>query len=168
MKNLSLLIILIIFIAFFSCKKEKADSTEEMTQHSEESGGALPQFSDDYLVSIYETQELIKIDQNNREMRQRYCEQALQSSGSLFISMGIGRLYQPDGTPIPRHMAERAAKLDAMRWAGYGTHWIKEDFEPSFGKLQSTMTYQTEVINQAVVGDSIFVFIASKLPKTGF
>jgi hypothetical protein len=165
MKKLALLVSIVIFISFFSCQKEKADSTEEVTQHAEESGGALLQFSDDYLVSIYEAQELIKIDHDNREMRQRYCEQALQSSGSLFISMGIGRLHQPDGKPIPRHLAERAAKLDAMRWAGYGSHWIKEDFEPPFGKLQSTMTYQTEIINQAVVGDSIFVFIASRLPK---
>jgi hypothetical protein len=146
-----------------SCQKEKSDKVEEMTLTTEEGTSAETQYSNDYLVSIYEAQELIKIDQDNRQMRIRYCEKAYKPDKNLFISMGIGRLHQPDGTPIPQHLAERAAKLDAMRWAAYGAHWLKQDYEPSFGKIQASITQQTEFINKAKVGDSIFVFIGTQI-----
>jgi hypothetical protein len=122
----------------------------------------MTQFDDDYLVSIYEAQELIKIEQDRPELRKEYCEKAYHPDKGLFVTMGIARRKDPEtGRELPMQMVERAAQLDAMRWAGYGIHWLETNYEPPFGKIQTTLRQQTTVLDRANVGDSLFLFIAT-------
>ena len=159
-------------LLLFSCakEKEKEDSTslEKINQIAEEKGMAefaLPKLNNDYLVSIYEAQELIKMDQQDIDLRKRYCDKAYLNDYKIFITMGIAKLHNPeDGSAIPQHMVERAARLDAMRWVGYGEQWLKNNYQPDFGKLQTHSNYPIQMIDKAVVGDSLFVFLATKLP----
>ena len=129
------------------------------------SSAKVPDLSSDFLVSVYEKQELIKISQEDKELRQKYCDESYLKQEKLFISMGIGALRNPEtGQPVPQHLAERAATLDAKRWASYGELWLTNNYEPPFGKLTSTFNRTVTVINKAVVGDSLFVFVATSLP----
>jgi hypothetical protein len=164
---------LTILSGMLSCKKEKTESKEaseieEVEQAVEEkttSEFTLPELDNDYLVSVYETQELIKMDHDNIELRKKYCQMSYFKEHGVFVSMGIAKLYNPrDGSAIARQFVERAAKLDAIRWAMYGESWIKNNFEPSFGKIANATSHPTQIINTASVGDSLFVFLATKMP----
>jgi hypothetical protein len=167
MQKLNICLIMLLLFTFFSCRKKQAE-TETVTSKPDEtsaSAQSMPSFDNDYLVSIYEAQELIKIQQDDTDLRRTYCEKAYLPDKKLFISMGIARLHRPDnGAAIPDQMAERAARLDAIRWASYGREWLKNNYEPPFGKLTTSFQQDIEVINKAHVGDSLFVFAATRIP----
>jgi len=125
----------------------------------------IPDLSNDFLVSVYERQELIKISQEDKTLRKNYCDESYLEKQKLFISMGIGTLTNPEtGEPIPHNLAERAANIDARRWASYGEQWLTNNYEPPFGKLSRTFNRTVTVINKIVVGDSLFIFVATSLP----
>lgn len=167
MRAVVIFTVLLFISLFMACQKEKEKEkeTEQIIQGMEEqtASGTLPSFSNEYLVSVYESQELIKMEGNDPELRKSYCTLAYQKEQNLFISMGIARLHHPEtGQAIPQYLYERAAKLDAMRWAGYGEKWLRNNFEPPFGKLESVNTRPVEMINTAIVGDSLFVFVGTR------
>lgn len=129
------------------------------------SAAKIPDLSSDFLVSVYEKQELIKISQEDKELRKKYCDESYLKNEKLFISMGIGALKNPEtGQTVPEHQAERAANLDARRWASYGELWLTNNYEPPFGKLTRIFNRSVTVINKSVVGDSLFIFVATSLP----
>jgi len=167
MQKFNLYLIMLLLITIFSCK-QKQQETETLTSKPDETSATaqnLPSFDNDYLVAIYEAQELIKIKQDDADLRRTYCEKAYHPEQQIFISMGIARLHRPDtGAVIPDQMAERAARLDAIRWASYGREWLKNNYEPPFGKLTTSFQQDIEVINKAHVGDSLFVFAATRMP----
>ena len=161
-------ILMIIFITLFiACQKdkEKEKETEQIIQGMEEktASGTLPSFSNEYLASVYESQELIKIDGDNPDLRKKYCDQAYNKEQALFVSMGIARLHHPEtGQAIPQYLYERAARMDAMRWAGYGEKWLRNNYQPPFGKLEAVNARPVEVINTAIIGDSLFIFVGTR------
>ncbi len=156
-------------LLFWSCKSEKSAQVEEITITKNENSAAesfLTKLDNDYLVSIYEAQELIKIEQDDIELRRQYCTKAHLQDEGYFISMGIGARTHPEtGKAIPPSLIERAAKIDAMRWAAYGVYWLENNFQPSFGKIKAQMRQEVQIINRANVGDSLFVFVATRLDK---
>ncbi len=162
------LIFFILTTVFWACKSEKEVETEDIQQISGEassaSSNALPQLSDEAYVEIYEAQELIKIFGDDRSYRKSYCEKAYLKDRNLFISMGIGVLKNPQtGRPVPRSLAQRAALLDARRWSAYADKWMKNNFDPPFGTLESYINQPVITLNENIVGDSLFVFIATTM-----
>jgi hypothetical protein len=168
MKLLWGLFIILSLVIYIGCKGEKESETEELIQTPGETSSttspSMPQLSDDDYVSIYEAQEMIKIYPDDRSFREKYCQQAYLKDHHIFISMGIGRLTNPkNGRRIPQHLAERAAKLDAQRWSGYGEKWLKDNFDSPFGKLEHYSNKPVTVLNQSIIGDSLFVFVATTI-----
>jgi len=166
-KNFILLIFIWIFV---SCNKDKpADmEMEELSQEATELlqsfAERIPQVSDDFKVNIYELQEKIKIDPDNVELRKEYCDSAYSAEKMVMVTIGIARLTNPEtGEQITRSLVERSAKLDAMRWAMYGTNWLMFDYQPAFSEIKGEFTRKTEVIDKVVVGDSLFLYLASDL-----
>jgi hypothetical protein len=162
------LFLFIFALCFSACKSDQKGETEEMQQVSTEAssslGNALPQLSDDDYVEIYEAQELIKIYQDDKSYREAYCQKAYLRDRHQFVSMGIGLLRNPGtGRPIARSLAQRAALLDARRWSAYGETWLKNNFEPPFGSLESYINQPVMTLNESIVGDSLFVFIATQM-----
>jgi len=164
---LAILVSAIILLA--GCESKETEETESLTAKQTEQTGTtadIPKFDNDYLVSIYEAQELIKIEQTSLELRKKFCQQAYHPDKGLLVTMGIARRINPEsGQAIPVQMVERAAKLDAMRWAGYGIHWLESNYEPPFGQIQANINQQIRVIDRANVGDSLFIFIATNYQK---
>jgi hypothetical protein len=162
----SFLLLLVIFtLHLFGCKKEQQKQTEQIIQGTSEktASGTLPSFSNDYLVSVYEAQELIKMEEGNADLRKKYCTLAYNKEQQLFVSMGIARLHNPQtGQAIPQYLCDRVAKIDAIRWASYGETWLKNNYQPPFGKLETAATRPVEIINTAQVGDSLFVFVGTR------
>jgi len=160
------LILTVITLIVIGCQTEKTEEVEQLKQTADEAApgsSSLPALSDDYLVSIYEAQELIKIEQDNQQLREAYCQKAYFKDQGLFISMGIARKHNPEtGQPISPSLVERAAQIDAMRWASYGKQWLDNNFEPPFGHLDATYNHSIEIIDRANVGDSLFLFIATR------
>jgi hypothetical protein len=159
--------ILILFI-FFACEKQKTGEVEQMTTIAVETGNGsiaqIPKLNAEYLTSVYEMQELIKMGDQSLELRKNYCEHAYLKDNNVFISMGIGRMHNPkDGKKISQYYVEKAAQNDAIRWASYGEMWLKENYQPPFGKLDSYFNRKFQIINRAIVGDSLFLFIATKI-----
>jgi hypothetical protein len=166
MKTLNMIIL---FTLFWGCYDEKPKEATKLNTNTKNpvtlTASKIPNLSSDYLVSVYENQELIKISHENKDLRKLYCDQAFLEKENLFISMGIGSLKNPQtGESIPQHLAARVANLDARRWASYGEKWINNDYEPSFGKLKSNFKRTVTVIDEKVIGDSLFVFVATSLP----
>ena len=82
------------------------------------------------------------------------------------ITMGIARLTNPEtGESINRRMMERTAKIDATRWALYGTNWLMYDYQPTFTEIKGNFTRKTQVIDKVIVGDSLFLYLASDLSQ---
>ncbi len=168
MKLLWRLFIIIGLVIYIGCKSEKDSETEELIQTPSETSSttspSMPELSDDYYVSIYEAQEMIKIFPEDRSFREKYCQQAYLKDQHLFITMGIGRLTNPKtGRQIPQQMAERAATLDARRWSGYGEKWLKDDYDSPFGQLEHYSNRPLSILKQSIVGDSLFVFMATTI-----
>ena len=168
MKTLKFLVLIAILSLFFTCKKEKEAEVEELSQTANETSmgreSSLPKLSDDYLVSIYEAQELIKIEQDKIDLRKSFCDIAFLKDHNKIITMGIGRLHNPKtGKSISQNLVERAAKLDAIRWAGYGQLWLKNNYSTPYGQLEGNFNKQVEIVDKAVVGDSLFLFIATNI-----
>jgi hypothetical protein len=165
MKHLYLLFFCLLLLS--SCQKADEQIEEKQTGNTETGSVSqfnLPQVSNDHLVSIYETQELIKMEQANVDLRKKFCDLGYYEDHKVFISIGIGRLRNPaTGQPIPRHMSERAANIDAMRWASYGKKWLENNYKPAFGEIESFFNKPVEIIDKAVVGDSLFIFMATKI-----
>lgn len=160
---------IICLIVFPGCSKEKPKEAEDFDPRKLNTvaltSTKIPDLSSDYLVSVYEKQELIKISQENKELRKQYCDESFLEEHKLFISMGIGRLTNPEsGEAIPNSMAERVANIDARRWASYGELWLTNNYEPPFGKLSKNFKRTVTVINKSIVGDSLFIFVATSLP----
>jgi hypothetical protein len=169
MKSLIILSLGMCIALFSSCYDEKPREAKRLNTKIQNpvslTSSKIPDLSSDYLVTVYENQELIKISQDDKELRKKYCDQSHLEKQNLFITMGIGSLRNPEtGEPIPQHMAERVANLDARRWASYGEMWLNNNYEPSFGKLKSNFKRTVTIIDQTVIGDSLFIFVATSLP----
>ncbi len=166
MRYFSVLSLMIMLIFLIACKKEQEKQTEQMIQGTTEkgsSGGIAQSFSTEYLVSVYEAQELIKMEGDNPELRKKYCTISYHPEQQIFVSMGIARLHHPEtGQLIPRNLCEQAATIDAVRWASYGEKWLHNNYEPPFGKLAVQTTRPIEIINTAQVGDSLFIFVGTR------
>lgn len=162
------------FILIMSCGEKSdrqagdtATETDTLAVTAQESSPSrsfrVPDLSDDELVEIYEAQELIKIEQDKLDLRREYVTRAYRADYGVFVSMGIARTLNPEtGMPIPDHLALRAARIDAMRWALYGTTWLSNDYQPAFHTIQGNLNQRVEVLDTANVGDSLFLFIATK------
>jgi hypothetical protein len=160
-------ITVVCIVSLHGCKQEKEKQTEQIIQGTEEQTSSttttLPSFSDEYLTSVYESQELIKLDAVNADLRKKYCDLAYNKDQQIFVSMGIARLHNPEtGQAIPSYLYERAAKMDAVRWASYGETWLKNNYHPPFGKIEKSGTRPVEIINSVTVGDSLFLFAATR------
>jgi hypothetical protein len=169
MKSTINILLVISLIILFSCSDEEPREAQNIDNKNLNTvaltSAKIPDLSSDYLVSVYEKQELIKISQEDKELRKKYCDESFLGEHKLFISMGIGRLTNPKtGEAIPNNMAERAANIDARRWASYGEMWLKNNYEPKFGKLAKNFKRTVTVINKSIVGDSLFIFVATSLP----
>jgi hypothetical protein len=162
-----------LFILFFiSCKQEKpADiEVEEMSQTAQELSKSfaerIPEINNDFKVNIYELQERIKIDPENVDLRKQFCESAYSADNMLLITMGIARMTNPEtGEAINRGIVERAAQIDATRWALFATNWLMYDYQPAFTEIKGNFTRKTQVIDKLVVGDSLFLYLASDLSQ---
>ncbi len=166
------LLILLFVLFFISCKQDKpADvEIEEMSQTAEELSQSfterIPPITDDFKVNIYELQERIKIEPDNVDLRKQFCASAYSTEKMVMVTMGLARMTNPEtGEPINRGMVERAAKIDATRWALYGTNWLMYDYQPAFKEIKGNFTRKTQVINKVVVGDSLFLYLASDLSQ---
>ena len=152
-----------------SCQTDKPADTENMEMPRSEAASVnsgMDQYDDDYLVSVYEAQELVKIHHDDAALRKEFCDRATNRGEGTLVTMGIAQLKNPDtGQPVAMNMAERAAKLDAMRWAGYGLHWLENNYEPAFGVIKTQFNQPVQMINRAEVGDSLFVWIATNYRK---
>jgi hypothetical protein len=156
-----------LLLLLLGCKSEKSDQVEQMKISNQETSLAetgIPDLDNDFLVSIYEAQELIKMEHDNIDLRKKYCQKAYLKEQGYFITMGIAVKNNPEtGQAIAASLVERVATIDAMRWASYGQQWIKNDYEPAFGKIQAKTNPNITILNRANVGDSLFVFMATKV-----
>ena len=166
------LLILLFVLFFISCKQDKpADvEIEEMSQTAEELSESftkrIPQITDDFKVNIYELQERIKIEPDNVDLRKQFCASAYSTEKMVMVTMGISLMTNPEtGETINRGMVERAAKIDATRWALYGTNWLMYDYQPAFKEIKGNFTRKTQVIDKVIVGDSLFLYLASDLSQ---
>jgi hypothetical protein len=170
MKSFIAISMLILFIYVSACDKKQDQQVEELTSKSEAGSvtttADILKLDDDYLAEIYELQERIKLDQQNIELRKTYCQKAYLPESGHIITMGIGLLNNPKtGQAIPKAFAERVALMDATRWAGYIDVWMEQQYQPDFGKLNKQVNVPLQVINQITLGDSLFIFFASKANK---
>jgi hypothetical protein len=153
-----------------SCKQDKpADAEiEEVAQTAQELSQTfaerIPKISDDFKNTIFDLQEQIKIDPENVELRKQFCDAAYSQDKMVMITMGIAKLTNPEtGEQFNRGMVERTAKIDASRWALYGTNWLIYDYEPAFTEIKGNFSRNTQVVDKVVVGDSLFLYLASDL-----
>lgn len=165
MKFINAFFMTVAALILISCQGDKPADTENMQMPQSEKASATSgvyQYDDDYLVSIYEAQELVKIHHDDAALRKDFCARATNRGDGMLVTMGIANLINPNtGQPVAMNMAERAAKLDAMRWAGYGLHWLENNYEPPFGQIRTEFNRPVQVVNRAEVGDSLFVWIAT-------
>ena len=168
MKNFLLFILFIMFT--ISCRQDKpADAeVEEVSQTAEELSQTfaerIPQISDEFKASIFQLQESIKINPEDKELREQFCEMAYTPDKMVIVTMGIAKLKNPEtGEQLNRSMVERTAQIDATRWALFTTNWLMYEYEPAFTEIKGNFTRSTQVIDKVVAGDSLFLYLASDL-----
>jgi hypothetical protein len=160
----------ILFTFYAACDKKQDQQVEELTDKSEAAAltatAGIPTVSDDHLAEIFNLQERIKLDHQDIELRRSYCQKAYFPESNYIISMGVARLRNPNtGQPIPQALAERAAMIEAARWVGYVETWIDQQYQPDFGQLDIQVNRPLQVLNRLTIGDSLFVFYATKADK---
>jgi len=170
--NKYIIIFIISIFYLISCQSDKpADvELEEMSQTAEESSQLfserIPAINNDFKVNIYELQEKIKINPENVELRKQFCDSAYSKEKMILITMGIAQMKNSGtGEFIANSMVERAAKIDATRWALYATNWLMYNYEPAFKEIKGNFTRKSQVIDKVTVGDSLFLYLASDLSQ---
>ena len=163
--NTNLLIVLLIWFVFASCTEDPKPAVENPKNESVQN--QLPTLSDEYLTRLFELQEMIRIFPEDRDFRQEYIEHCYLKDKGLFISLGFGTLHDPQsGNPIMEQYYRRAARIDAARWAAYGKSWLTNELEPPFGKLETTQIMTGQELRTTVLGDSLFLFMATPMQIT--
>jgi hypothetical protein len=170
MKSYLVIVSLVLCIIYTACEKKQDQQVEELSDKSEAAAltatSDIPNISDDQLAEIYNLQERIKIDQKDIELRKSYCQKAYFPESNYIISMGVALLRNPKtGQAIPQTLAERVAMMDAARWVGYVETWIDQQYQPEFGQLNKQVNRPLQVLNRLTIGDSLFVFYATKTDK---
>lgn len=162
--------ILLFLVFIISCKQDRSSDVEveQMSQSAEELSQSfaerIPQISEDLKVHIYELQEKIKINPDDVELRKQFCQFAFSKDKMVMITMGIAKLKNPEsGEIINRGMVERAAQIDAKRWAMYGTNWLMYNYEPAFTEIKGNFSRKTQVVDKIELGDSLFLYLASDM-----
>ncbi len=123
-----------------------------------------PKFEQDILENLYLAQMDIMTNPSSRAHKEKYISKAYIADKKTLITFGNARLTNPQtGNKISIALIKRAALLDAKRWASYGLLWLKNDFEPDFGKLNEVNKGVVKEIATFNKGDSLIVAIANKV-----
>lgn len=159
-------IILAISFWLFACSSDKSE-TETVSSAREESGTALfaenLQVSGDMQAQILELQNEIRINPTDQSLRENYCRTGLLPEQNAFISAGIGLKFHPENRKaIPAAMAERAALMDARRWAFYADKWVHDNPELQFGSVSGSFEKTQKIISRIEQGDSLIIILASE------
>jgi hypothetical protein len=166
------MILAIFFLICLGCKKtaEKEpgidekheltsdDATQSISQFSP------PQMSEVNFDEVLELQFQIIAQPQDRSIRSKYLSKTYFKKNKALVSIGVARLRHPEsGSPISRALVRRAARVDANRWASYGSSWIANGLAPDYGQLDTLFqSFQTEILSFNR-GDSLYLAIASEI-----
>ncbi|MGD9898651.1 MAG: hypothetical protein AB7T22_05945 [Calditrichaceae bacterium] len=169
MKWFYLIVSFLILSFLITCKSEKKvgqEMVEEQTNAVAESEAFFtpPDMADIQFDQLSELQQQIMRSSADAEIRKKFISQAYFADHNSIITIGIARLTNPEtGAPITRGLVQRAAQVDANRWAAYGISWIKNSYQPDFGKLQTFFQGEQKVLMSYTQGDSLYLAVASRV-----
>jgi hypothetical protein len=165
-------ILLLCLLVWAGCKKETKTEQPDIVEDTLSATGSetaaagfsaleLSQINFDAVMNL---QLQIERQPENTELRRTFLENAYFKSNNALVTIGVGRLKNPDtGSPIARSMVKRAAQVDANRWAAYGLSWIKNDLSPHFGNLDTTFQGMQIKLMSFDRGDSLYLAVASEI-----
>ncbi len=164
-----IIVVFITIILLLACneREEQMESVAETDKTNKTEVPATfdpPKFEQDILENLYLTQMDIMHNPSSRAHKEKYISKAYIADKNTLITFGNARLTNPQtGNKISIALIKRAALLDAKRWASYGLLWLKNDFEPDFGKLNEVNKGVIKEIATFNKGDSLIVAIANKV-----
>ncbi len=164
------LIVSILILSFLvTCKSEKKVE-QEMIEEQANAGDQTeafftpPDLADIQFDQLSELQQQIMVNSTDAALREEFIHQAYFTNNNSIITIGVARLTHPEtGAPITRSLVQRAARMDANRWAAYGISWIKNSYQPDFGKLQAFFQGEQKELMSYTQGDSLYLAVASRV-----
>ncbi|RMG68043.1 MAG: hypothetical protein D6715_03245 [Calditrichaeota bacterium] len=156
---------------FSGCDRPSGDRTSQQVQQeatgaTSQRGPQIPELSPGQLQKILSLQKAILAHPDSPQLHQRVLEASLFPEHGALVTVGVGLLKKPrDGDDIPLSLAERAAMLDAQRWAAYLLQWYQHGPELAFGTLETRLVSPSRKVQQQARNDSLLLVVAFQLPR---
>lgn len=158
-------LIILLFI-LFSCAQEEAPKflSQIDSAQIENNSSKLPPLSESELRELFNLQLRVNKNPADIERRKELLSKSYFPGSSIIITFGCARQTHPKtGQKISTALLKRAARIDANRWAAYSNEWLKNNYMPDFGKLNSTFTCNDQQISSFTYGDSLVIAYAYKI-----
>jgi len=112
------------------------------------------------LSEIAQLQSAVQSSPNEIEARRKLVQAAVIPSRKILLAAGTGRTAPQQRAPL----AERAAILDAYRWAAYILRWRDNPAVPEFGSIQATVSGGQVIYSQSLPSGEVQVLLKIHLP----
>ena len=166
-QNLKLPGIICLFILIlYSCKSEQTQSVKSVTPKDSVVSVSFnpPTLTEQDYRELFQYQQNIIVNPDSREEKEQFIQKAYSPAKNTLITFGCARKINPETKqPIAHALIKRAALLDSKRWASYGLLWIKNDFQPDFGKITEINSGLAQEVFSFDSGDSLVIALASKV-----
>ena len=158
-------IVLFVFLLFFSlaCKKEHPGSKHKVPAITQsDTLFDAPDLQQAYLSDIRAAQNAIIANPKDKNARQVFLNIAYLPTRHMLVAVGAAVKYN-NKRPIPRGLVQRAALLDAKRWAAYGKSWLLWKNEPDYGKIDVYFKGYYKTMPSFTRNDSLFIPIVLRI-----
>jgi hypothetical protein len=158
MSKKNFFIFFLIFIVLSSCSKKKEEAGEEK-EYSTSSGmeGQVYRANINYdslLTVVDQATEMVAAYSSDINLRQKLVAISYDTSNGIIFASGRGRPQVNARTPsIAMNFAERAAQIEALKWAAYIERWKLDPTTPDLGKISAAMP-PGRVVSKKVLPDS--------------
>ena len=145
-------LVLTLGLLFFQCERQEKVQEKQLRPDTQTAGDTVVSNVnyEELMIQLLVMEERIKEAPEVVSLRQDMVNLSLDAENQEIYTMGIGLFPEnAANTAVARQSAERAAFLDACRWAAYVMNWKTDPNSTPFGSIQG------ELPNAAIVLKSL-------------
>lgn len=167
MSNKKIFTFFLIFIVVISCSKKKEETAEEK-EYSTSSGmeGQVNRTDINYdslLTVVDQATEMVAAYSTDINLRQKLVSISYDTSNGVIFASGRGRPRTDARTPtLAMRYAERAAQIEALKWAAYIEKWKLDPTTPDLGKISVEMPMGRVVAKKVLLDSTVQVLVEVK------
>ncbi len=171
-KYFSLFVLICTLFLIITCGKKDEEKTGELSQMEAKQGESTVQTIkpkpinyDSMLVVLSSLSDSVLANPEQPEFKQQLVAAGYDTLWDTILAPGFGKTPPSDSTKIDMQTRERAAVVDAYRWAAYIKKWHSDSSLSGFGSISTQMSGGRIVAKQTTVNNHVRVLLEIKGSK---